>query len=240
MSANSINSGQVLPDKFYILKRLVETFELPGFSPESQRLFQEAIEFLESRIDFFCSYTTRGLPACNNAYKLAIYEQFGNTATIAENWGAINYLAKMIVYFLNLHQFNGFFDRNDLVNGDLIREKIFYYCERATVFVQLAEQETFVGMDDPYNWCYNEYVKYRDTCNHRYIFYKHEVLTPPLAGDDEIRDWYDFVDTPQGVASQRIPTHWNNLQIQSAVNEDAKVILNERSAQFQKLFSKML
>lgn len=230
-------------DQFDVLQRFVEELDDTLIPDNYKNIFTEATKLLKTRIDYFCSYTSRGAPAINNDYKKALRKQYGNSSIVKEGWNKSNYLAKMIVEFFNDLNFNGFFDRTSMVNGDMIRDEVYNYCSNTTVLVQLLEQKSFSAedgeSDDAINWCFEEYSKYRNTVGKRYIFYKHVVLAQPAAGGDDLQDWFKFTSTSQGVKSATIDTSWDNLRIRAMVNDDAEIIKKERKDLFDSLLSQL-
>lgn len=225
-------------DNFFFLQKLIKAYSKIKFPKKYQDLYEEACDFLEKRIDFFCSYTTRGVLAINKLYEIAIWRQYCVDDSNVD-WHTTNYLAKMIVRFFNDHGLNYFFDRESLVNGDLIEESIYYYCDKAIVLVQILQHESFRDNERETNWCYNEYCRYKGTNDIKYIFYKIPEIAKPVAARSDIEKWYDYVSTPKGVLSTTINSNWDNERIRYQVNLDAKIIKAEREKQFDKILAKI-
>jgi len=223
-------------DQFDILKKLIIDLEFHSFTEQHQGVFTNGLDILETRIDFFCSYTTRGLPALNNAYRKAIRNQYGGGGIRINEWGETNYIAKMIVRFFNLQGFNGFFDQENLISGDSIKEEVYGYCRRAVVFVQIMEGASFDTTNNQVNWCLKEFLTYREYVNIRYIFYREEGLDIPLNVSKDTRDWYKFAASTDGVASKIIGSNMTNAQIRNIVNKDAYIISQESEQVFTKFW----
>lgn len=230
-----LNKKRKKKEPYNFLKNTILEVYYNKFSQQHQSLFDKAIQLIEHRIDYFCSYTTRGVPNINYSYAKAIRNQYGVDSR-NEDWKSTNFLAKMIVRFYNDHGFNYFFDRDKIVNGDLIADQVYKYCNQTIVLIQILEQESFRDNANETNWCFNEFLEYKSAINIRYIFYKKEGLTRPQDVNEDIKQWYDFACTPQGVKSTTINFNWNEARIRNQVNIDAELVLQERTRLFEELF----
>jgi|GEM_PF-5169027 len=221
-------------DKFNILKKLILELEFSSFSDAYKECFTKGLDLLETGVDYFCSYTTRGLPSFNNNYQDAIKNQYAGNNIILDDWNKIHYVAKMIVDFYNFHGFNSFFDNRNIEAGDLIKDKVYTYCKKTAVFVQIIEQRSFYTEEEEFNWCFSEYKTYKDNVNLKYIFYKKAGLVRPENAGDDILNWYEFAATSEGVASTTISPNMSNLQIQDIVNKDAQIVRQQSDQVFNK------
>lgn len=211
---------------FTIFKRFVYAFDYPSLSTELKRKFDEGLAILEQSINYFCSYTTKGLPEINSSYRQAVSNVFGIDDKTPE-WKKINYIAKLIVRYLNLNGLKFFYDQDSIINGEKIEDKVFDYCGRAVVLVILAQQETFIDSEGEINWCYKEYTHYnathKDKCH--LIVYRIPSLARPAGASKAIKSWYDYISTTDGIRSTKLEYNWTPEMIKNKVDNDADIIV---------------
>jgi hypothetical protein len=229
-------------DAYEIYKRFYVELDFDETPPEMKKKFDDGVQFLEKKISYFCSYTTKGLPELNSNYEETVVGVFGvNKHKEEDKWKRINYVAKLIVRYLNnLGNHNYFFDRDKLVNGDEIKTQIYDYCERAAAFVILAQQETFndIGVEQgEYNWCFAEYEQYKKSNTDRLlIVYKIPGISRPLVGDGRIREWFDYLSNPNAILNSEIAPDAKSAEIKLLVQKNAKEI----NDWYDKLFSNIV
>jgi hypothetical protein len=128
-----------------------------------------------------------------------------NTKEIKEK----NFLAELIVHYLDLKGVTPFYDQKEIVCGDKIGNKILKHCKSCYVFVQLIEEEVFhVPIGKP-NWCHEEFTEFDDwsekwckrwcesdksDLNRSYYILTHEPLTvfPPVI-HPTYQKWYNNI-----------------------------------------------
>jgi len=217
-------------ESYIAFKKFFMELDYKNMPAELQVKFDEGINFLEKKISFFCSYTSRELPDINSSYEQTLTNYFGINKQIPEEfkkWNEVNYVAKMIVRYLNeLGSHNYFFDRDKLVNGDEIKHEVFDYCKRTIAFVTLAQQQVFKEFDGKTNWCYEEYDHYKATHEQDFIYivYKTPDLEKPLIGKPAIKQWFDYIATDKGILGTTIAYNESKQGIRNLVIKDAKII----------------
>ena len=69
-----------------------------------------------------------------------------------------NFVARVLVKYLEQNNVHGFFDFKSLQCGDDIEAKVVEYCERTIAFIQLVESRSLEEPAPPkLNWCLKEY-----------------------------------------------------------------------------------
>ena len=236
------DKGVSRKDAYEVFKRFYVELDYNAALPPIQKKFDDGVQFLEKKISYFCSYTTKGLPELNTNYEPTVVGVFGvNKHTEEEKWKGINYVAKLLVRYLNeLGNHNYFFDRDKLVNGDEIKTQIYDYCQRAVVLVILAQQETFrdIGVEQgEYNWCFAEYQQYANThADQRLLVYKIPGIRRPLLRDEKILQWFDYLNAPNGVLNTTIARDAKSEEIKNIVFDHAEQI----NDWYNKLFSNIV
>ncbi|MEI7662441.1 MAG: hypothetical protein WCK34_09595 [Bacteroidota bacterium] len=224
-------------ESYKIMKAFFMELDYPDLPDNLKTRFDEGIGIFEQRIDYFCSYTSKGLPEINHTYGQLLSTVFGiNMQADFFELKHTNYLAKLIVRYLNEHGFNNyFFDQDKIVNGDEIKEKVLDYCSRAIVLVILAQQETFRDRGDEENWCFKEYEHYNNTHSgqRQYLVYKIPSITKPLGAREAIRHWFDYISTSEGIRSETIEFDWTNYRLKALIDKDAEVIDRAREDYYQ-------
>jgi hypothetical protein len=215
-------------DSYDIIKCFFKELDYAGLSNGLRAKYDEGIDILEKKIQYFCSYTTKGLPEINTTYKRSISPVFGvNSRTDVEQWKQTNYLAKLIVRYFNTSSLNNYFlDVDRLVNGDEIEEKVLEYCGRAVVLVILVQNETFLDKGGETNWCFKEYQHYNETHQHNrhFIVYRIPDIPRPVGGREEILAWYDYLSRGTGILSTVLPYTWTADIIKRKIVKDAEII----------------
>jgi hypothetical protein len=223
-------------DSFEAFKQMFLQFDFQKISNELQGQFNEGLKILEESINYFCSYTTKGLPEINSIYKKAVKNVFGiNENKQFKEWRSTNYVAKLIVRYLNNKSLSYFFDEDKITNGENIKDKIYEYCGKAVTLVILAQPETFRDEVDVVNWCFEEYNHYTRTHEHLplLIVYRIPDLGNPSGARLAIRDWYNNISTANGIKSTILDPQWPPSMIRTKVEADADLILDT----YEKLFS---
>ncbi|SHH63630.1 hypothetical protein SAMN04488109_4753 [Chryseolinea serpens] len=217
-------------DAYDIVKTFFLELEYSNLSETLKGKFNEGTDIFENSIDYFCSYTTKGLPEINFSYENLLSVVFGlNKQTDFLEFKKTNYIAKLIVRYLNEHGFNNyFFDQDKIVNGDEIKDKVLDYCGRALVLVILAQQETFRDKNEETNWCLREYEQYNATHKglRKYIVYRIPNLVEPVGARDSIVEWFRYISTEHGIANDTIEFTWTHHKMREKVNDAAKIIGN--------------
>jgi hypothetical protein len=122
-----------------------------------QRTFNERLNVFDIWTDFFISYTNRDAIATNNRYKELISHHFGWPSD-ANSINPINYVARVIVKYLEQQNIRGFVDFKSLQCGDDIGTTILEHCRATIAFVQLVEDVTLTEPPpSKKNWCFEEY-----------------------------------------------------------------------------------
>ena len=225
-------------ESYEIFKTLLYEMDYPALTQQLQLALDQGIELLEKRIDYFCSYTRKGLPDINSNYEPMIYRSFGvKQDTHPRDWRENNYVAILLVKYLNDHGFNSYFlDIDKIVNGEIIEKRIFLCCEHTTVLLLLAQQETFRDRDDETNWCFEEYKHYTAThTKGRYHVIRVPGLVEPVDCRDEIITWYNYMTTTSGIKYTQLDFDLSNPIVRGKVNEIAAEIGKAKEESFQDL-----
>ncbi|OQP59671.1 hypothetical protein A3860_36490 [Niastella vici] len=225
-------------DGYNIFKELYYASDHLSLPTPLQTKMNKGIQLLEKRIDYFCSYTKRGLPGINSSYKVMIKEAFGITPeSHPREWRENNYLAVVIVKYLNDLGFNNyFFDSDSIVNGEKIMETVYDYCERTTVLLLIAQQETFRDMGNDKNWCFEEFKRYADTHpKQRYQVFSVPNLVEPVRARPHIREWFRLMTTAEGVKGRRLDFDLSHNGVRDFVNEMAAEIDKAQDENFREL-----
>jgi hypothetical protein len=239
------DEGPSRKSAYDIFKRLYIDLDYGAAPAEIQKKFDDGVKFLEKKISYFCSYTTKGLPELNTNYEPTVVGVFGvNKNKEEDKWKGINYVAKLIVRYLNERgNHNYFFDRDKLVNGDEIKTNIFDYCDRAVVLVILAQQETFRDIgdeedDETRNWCFAEYEKYTEshTADQQILVYKIPGIKRPIVGNNKVKLWFDYLTSSNGILNSVITRDAKSEEIKNIVFDHAEQI----NASYNKLFSNIV
>jgi hypothetical protein len=223
---------------YEIFKELLMQVEFAGLSQAARDKVQKATTFLDIKLDYFCSYTRKGLPYINSSYKQLIYDAFTIKAeTHPKEWKEVNYIAKLLVKYLNDHGFNNYFiDTDKIVNGEEIEQTVFNYCGQTIVLLLLAQQETFRDREDETNWCYKEYHHYITTHDKRkFLVFKSEDLVRPEDAGDSILDWFNYMATEQGVFGNTIESDCSLPKFRKFVNDSAKEIRKAKEEAFREI-----
>lgn len=203
-----------------------------------QEKMDRGFQLLEKRIDYFCSYTRRGLPGINSSYKAMIAAALGITPdSHPREWRENNYLAVIIVKYLNDLGFNNyFFDADKIVNGEKIMETVFDYCERATVLLLIAQQEAFRDLGNDPNWCYEEFKRYTDSHpKQRYQVFTVPKLSEPVRARPSIREWFRLMTTAEGIKGRQLGFDLSHDEIRGIVNDMAAEIDKAQDDTFREL-----
>lgn len=223
---------------YEIFKQLFEKLTLPNLAPNIQAATQQAVDFIDKKIDYFCSYTRKGLPDINSSYKEIIYDALTiKPETHPKEWKEINFVAKILVRYLNNHGFNNyFFDLDKMVNGEEIEDTVLGYCDKATVLLLLAQQETFRDRLNETNWCYQEYDRYRNTHDKKhFLVFRTENLVRPEDAGDSILTWFDHIAGEKGVYGFTIESNGNIAKLKLDINNTAKQIREIKEKVFTEL-----
>ena len=210
---------------YYIFKEICINMAFESLNPNLKALTQKALEFIDKKIDYFCSYTRKGLPTINSSYKEIIYDTlFIKPETHPEEWKNINLVAKLLVKHLNDHGFNNyFFDLDKMKNGEEIQDVVLDYCDRATVLLLLAQQETFRDSPNEINWCYREYDHYNKThTNQKYfLVFKTENLARPANAGQSILKWFNQMADVKGIYGNTIESGESSNKLKSSIDNVA-------------------
>lgn len=222
-------------EEYEIFKAIYYALDYPGLLQPLQSKMDRGVQLLEKRIDYFCSYTRKGLPEINSNYESIIRKVFGIAQdTHPKEWRENNYVAVLVVKYLNDHGFNSyFFDNDKIVNGEFIQDTVYQYCEHTTVLLLLAQQETFRDSKKETNWCYEEYKHY--TASHarqRYQVFTVPGLVEPVKARQAIRDWYRRMTTAKGIKGKRLDFDLSPNGVRTYVNEMAVEIGKAREDSF--------
>lgn len=230
-------------ETYEIIKNFYYKLDYPNLSDDLKSKFDQGIKILEKTINYFCSYTTKGLPEINSSYEQVLVNVFGIDKTKQyREWREKNYLAKLVVRYLNEHGFNSyFFDEDKIVNGEVIQDKVFEYCERTAVLVVIAQQETFRDKANEVNWCFKEYERYNNAhqAEKQFIVYKTPNLAKPVGARPSYQKYYEFITTPQGIKSTTIEIGFTNEIIKNFVDGDAQIILDANEKIFLRYDSQL-
>jgi hypothetical protein len=160
-----------------------------------------------------------------------------NTKEIKEK----NFLAKLIVRYLDMKGVKPFYDKKEIVCGDKIEEQIFKHCKSCYVFVQLIEEEVFHVPNGKPNWCHKEFTEFdawsknwsekwceSDKSDLKRFYYflthKQDIVFPPEI-HPTYKEWYDNIQETEYVT---IVKGLVNLELKEKVIELAKEILKTK------------
>jgi hypothetical protein len=225
-------------EEYEIFKALYCAFDHLLLSAPLQAKMDRGIRLLDKQIDYFCSYTRRGLPGINSSYKGMISDALGiSPDTHPREWRENNFLAVIVVKYLNEHGFNNyFFDADKIVNGEKIMESVFDYCERTTVLLLIAQQETFREPVNDKNWCFEEYKHYSDTHpKKRYQVFTVPGLVEPERAGRRIKEWFRLMTTAEGIKGRRLDFDLSHDGVRTFVNEMAAEIGKAQDDTFREL-----
>jgi len=192
-------------DEFEVLNKLIKNENhkclYNCWNNEQQNFFDECYPVISEWKDFFLSHTKRNARETNNDFQ-SLIEIVYDPDDFDSKKGETNFLAKLIVRYLKEKNLEGFYDEENIVCGDIFKEKIFDHCKSCFVFVQLIENVVFSQPgNDKENWCLLEFEEFKNWkennaikgCN-RYFF----ILTGKDAipeEDDLLRIQKNWVDT---------------------------------------------
>jgi len=236
------DKGHSRKESYEAFKKIFQETGYKNLTADLQKKFEDGLSFLEKKISFFCSYTTKELPDINFAYEQVYLNYYGINRYDPEDLKKLknmNYVAKFIVKHLNIPgSHNYFFDRDKLVNGDEIKQEIFNYCDRTVAFVVLAQQQTFIDEAGVTNWCFEEYKRYKASHGGQCLFivYKIPGIRKLRIGNPEINDWFDYLTTDQGILRTTIEFNDSKETIKNNIIKDSDII-NDK---YDNLFSNMV
>src|SRR5258705_13963057 len=93
-------------------------------------------------VDFFLSYTNRNQPEVNNTFKPILKDKFSE-----DEWQKsveeLNLVAKLLVRYIKESTTISsiFYDKQSMICGDKIADKIYKYCENTFAFAQLIQRQ---------------------------------------------------------------------------------------------------
>jgi hypothetical protein len=119
-------------------------------------IFSARLAILDSWTEFFISYTNRNAQATNEYHKQLISQELGwPSRTDREKF---NYVARVLVKYLEQNNIHGFFDFKTLKCGDDIESEVVEHCQKTIAFIQLVEAKSLEEPAPPkVNWCLTEY-----------------------------------------------------------------------------------
>ena len=137
-------------------------------------IFDARLALFDSWTDFFISYTNRDAHATNDYHRKLITQELGwpRRADLEK----FNYVARVLVKYLEQNNVHGFFDFKSLQCGDDIEARVLERCEKTIAFIQLVESKSLEEPAPPkLNWCLKEYEAFATTVP--------AVKTPGLMGN---------------------------------------------------------
>lgn len=227
-------------EAYELFKPLFNDLEYDNLGQELKTKMDSGIDLLEKRIDYFCSYTRKGLPDINSNYETIIYKALSvKQDTHPKEWQDNNYVAILLVKYLKDRSLSSYFlDIDKIKNGEIIRDEVYDFCARTTVLLLLAQQEAFRCLDGEINWCYREYKHYSDThTNQRFQVFRVPGLTDPGKVPDEILKWYNKMTKSDGVKGQDLNFDLSNWQVRDRVNAVADEIWQAKEDSFQEFLA---
>lgn len=202
------------------------------WNKEQQDLYDEALSVILGWDDFFFSYTNRNLPETNNSFKELIIQSF-RESDFKDTKNEINYLAKLIVRYLNVRNLQSFYDKDNIVCGDNIQEKILEKCKSCYVFVQLIEEEVFHELSNKKNWCHLEFEEFDNFVNeidinakrqYFFITFGKEIIFPPnIPVPPRYSKWREKAEQLEYI---NITKELTNLELKKKIIELAGEIFN--------------
>lgn len=237
--------GKERKHELEILKEIIDNENekclFKSWDKEEQEFYKEVYSIIVEWYDFFFSHTTRNLPETNNEFRPLIKCKFGEDVYDTREINKKNFLAELIVRYLDVKGVKPFYDQNEIVCGDKIEEKIFEHCKTCYAFVQLIEEEVFHVPNGELNWCHKEFTEFddwnekwcekwcesdRSDLKRFYYFLTHEedIVFPPNI-PPTYEEWYDNIQERKYVA---VIMELNNFQLKRKVKELAKEIIKTK------------
>lgn len=146
-------------DDFQLCKDVIKKGIYKTWTKDLQEYFDSGCEMIAEWKDYFISYTNRNLHETNTDFKDVIPEVLGHEFYTRTKDKA-NCVPHVIVHFLNGHGLKGFFDKDNITCGDVIKEEIYKHCTAVYAFVQLVELETLKYDEGKTNWCFHEFEEF--------------------------------------------------------------------------------
>lgn len=227
-------------DSYQIFKMFFLKFDFNSLDDQQKEKIKLAIDFLEKKIDYFCSYTRKGLPEINSYYENIIYKGLGKKQeSHPKEWGEANLLAKLLVKHLKNQGFNNYFiDTDKIVNGEEIETKVLEFCSRTAVLILLAQPETFRDLEDETNWCFREYQHYVGTHPERqrkFLVFKIPELARPANAGDEILKWFDYMTSSNGIKGATLDFDCSLPKFRNFVEQVAPIIVQVKEELFNEI-----
>ncbi|HLP45502.1 MAG TPA: hypothetical protein VK469_06135 [Candidatus Kapabacteria bacterium] len=151
--------GKQSKDDLQLCKDVIKKGVFKTWTKDLQVYFDRGYEMIAEWKDYFISYTNRNLHETNTDFKDVIPAVLGGKL-YNQIKDEANCLPHVIVHFLSGHNLKGFFDKDNITCGDVIKEEIYKHCTAVYTFVQLVELETFKYDDGKTNWCFHEFEKF--------------------------------------------------------------------------------
>jgi hypothetical protein len=150
-------------EEIEILDKLFRDRIYNSLSSEDKKYYNKGYDIIANWKDYFLSYTRRDLPTTNNDFEKLVKHclQSHELGNIDKD----HRLVKVIMKCLKNNNLDGFFDLNDIKNGEDIAEEIYKYCNSSFSFVQVIERPSFVRPVEEKNWCHKEYTAFKS--NHK-------------------------------------------------------------------------
>jgi len=197
----------VKSDEFEILATLIRNKSpqclFASWDQEQKNLYNRVLPMITEWKDFFFSYTSRNLPETNHSFQDILLHSFKESEFLRDK-EEVNYVAKLIVRYLNVRNLESFYDQNNIVCGDSIEEKILDYCKSCYTFIQLIEEEVFHLPTGKKNWCHLEFKEFDnwaseafDNVNRYYFFLlfdKNIVFPENIPIPSPYAKWHDTIE----------------------------------------------
>lgn len=155
----SLLNGKRSNENFHLYKDIIKKGIFNTWDKDSQNYFYKGCEMIAEWKDYFISYTDRNYHETNTDFEHVIPFVLRNELynRVKDKSNCLPYL---IVHYLEGHGLKGFFDKDDITCGDVIKEEIYKYCTSVYTFIQLVELETFKYDERKTNWCFHEFEKF--------------------------------------------------------------------------------
>lgn len=238
--------GKKCEHELEILKEIIdngnENCLFKSWNETEQGFYKEVYSIIIEWYDVFFSYTSRDWRETNNEFKPLIIHAFGEDVYNTKEIKGKNFLAELIVHYLDQKGVKPFYDQKEIVYGDKIEKKILKHCKSCYVFVQLIEEEVFHVPNGKQNWCHEEFTEFDAWCKNwsekwcesdksdlRRFYYilthKPDIVFPPEI-HPTYQEWYDNIQGTRYVTIVRRLD--SNLDLKEKVIVLAREILKTK------------
>lgn len=209
-----------------VLQGLIKESLYRNWTDDQRAIYDSKYKIIVDWKDYFISYTNRDAADTNDDFKRLIKSVYSAMPRIGMRVEE-NFVAKIIVKYLEGNDLRGFFDHNNIKCGDDIEDEIREFCQKSCVFVQLIEPIIFSRPRGKRNWCFEEYNEFNsmskileqvygkhfDLC-HQFIITEDKVsVLRPANLHQDYSSWYNHVGRTKYKRLKYGGSRYRNAQI---------------------------